>query len=113
MIRKNRSSPLSAATLSESEPVPVEAEEEPAYGLTMPLLTTASGEKFGKSAGNAVWLDPSLTTPLEFYQFFYRTSDEEVLKYLKIFTFIRTVELEAIWQEHKVSSPLFAKPFLC
>lgn len=40
----------------------------PAYGLTFPLLTTASGEKFGKSAGNAVWLDPSLTSPFDFYQ---------------------------------------------
>lgn len=40
----------------------------PAYGLTMPLLTTSSGEKFGKSAGNAVWLDESLTPAFEFYQ---------------------------------------------
>lgn len=42
--------------------------EQPAYGITMPLLTTASGEKFGKSAGNAVWLDPNLTSPFAFYQ---------------------------------------------
>lgn len=43
-------------------------QEDPAYGVTMPLLTTAAGEKFGKSAGNAVWLDPSMTSPFEFYQ---------------------------------------------
>lgn len=43
-------------------------QEQPAYGVTMPLLTTASGEKFGKSAGNAVWLDASLTSPFAFYQ---------------------------------------------
>lgn len=42
--------------------------EDPAYGVTMPLLTTAAGEKFGKSAGNAVWLDSSMTSPFEFYQ---------------------------------------------
>lgn len=41
---------------------------DPAYGLTVPLLTTASGAKFGKSAGNAVWLDEKLTTPFELYQ---------------------------------------------
>ena len=43
-------------------------EFDPAYGLTVPLLTTASGAKFGKSAGNAVWLDEKLTTPFELYQ---------------------------------------------
>lgn len=102
MIRKTRSSG-SSALLPEPETPVVPEQEEPAYGLTMPLLTTAAGEKFGKSAGNAVWLDPAMTSPLEFYQFFYRTSDEEVLKYLKIFTFVRTIELEAIWEEHKVS----------
>lgn len=42
--------------------------QQPAYGLTFPLLTTSNGEKFGKSAGNAVWLDPSMTSPFEFYQ---------------------------------------------
>lgn len=45
-----------------------EEAREPAFGVTMPLLTTASGEKFGKSAGNAVWLDPAMTSPFEFYQ---------------------------------------------
>lgn len=42
--------------------------EDPAFGLTFPLLTTASGEKFGKSAGNAIWLDPTMTSPFELYQ---------------------------------------------
>lgn len=45
-----------------------EAKEDPAYGLTFPLLTTAAGDKFGKSAGNAVWLDPGMTSPFELYQ---------------------------------------------
>jgi tyrosyl-tRNA synthetase len=43
-------------------------QEDPAFGLTIPLLTTATGEKFGKSAGNAVWLDPKLTSVTTFYQ---------------------------------------------
>lgn len=42
--------------------------EQPAYGVTMPLLTTAAGEKFGKSAGNAIWLDSTLTSPFALYQ---------------------------------------------
>lgn len=45
-----------------------EEKEEPAYGVTMPLLTTASGEKFGKSAGNAIWLDAAMTSPFALYQ---------------------------------------------
>ncbi|TNY18594.1 tyrosine-tRNA ligase [Rhodotorula diobovata] len=78
-----------------------EAKEDPAYGLTFPLLTTAAGDKFGKSAGNAVWLDPGMTSPFELYQFFLRTTDEEVDKYLRIFTFIRVVEIEGIMHDHK------------
>ncbi|GAA5906980.1 hypothetical protein JCM6882_000018 [Rhodosporidiobolus microsporus] len=77
--------------------------EDPAFGLTFPLLTTASGEKFGKSAGNAIWLNPSMTSPFDLYQFFLRTTDEEVEKYLKIFTFIRVVELEGIMHDHKAA----------
>ncbi|KAK4054143.1 tyrosyl-tRNA synthetase [Microbotryomycetes sp. JL201] len=76
-------------------------QEAPAYGMTMPLLTTASGEKFGKSAGNAIWLDAKMTSPFDFYQFFLRSTDAEVERYLKVFTFIRPIELESILQEHK------------
>lgn len=59
-----------------------------AYGITFPLLTTATGEKFGKSAGNAVWLDPDKTSPYALYQYWIRTDDRDVLKYLKFFTFL-------------------------
>ncbi|ORY30234.1 tyrosine-tRNA ligase [Naematelia encephala] len=59
-----------------------------AFGLTIPLLTTSTGEKFGKSAGNAVWLDETRTPVSEFYQFFFRTADEDVERYLKLFTFL-------------------------
>ncbi|KAI8820587.1 putative tyrosine-tRNA ligase [Fimicolochytrium jonesii] len=64
-------------------------EAEPhAYGLTLPLVTNAKGEKFGKSEGNAIWLDPELVSPYEFYQFFRRTPDSEVEKYLNYFTLL-------------------------
>jgi tyrosyl-tRNA synthetase len=63
------------------------------YGITLPLLTTASGQKFGKSEGNAVWLDPKRTSPYQFYQFWIQTDDRDVARYLKIFTF---ESLEAI-----------------
>jgi len=63
------------------------------FAMTLPLLTTASGEKFGKSAGNAVWLDPARTTPYQFYQFWMQTDDRDVERHLKLFTF---ESLEAI-----------------
>ncbi|KAF3051622.1 tyrosyl-tRNA synthetase [Didymella keratinophila] len=59
-----------------------------AYGLTTPLLTTASGEKFGKSAGNAVWLDKTMMNSFDLYQYFMRTADADVERYLKLFTFL-------------------------
>lgn len=65
-----------------------------AYGVTTPLLTTSEGEKFGKSAGNAVWLDPALTSPVEFYQTFLSLGDREVSKYLRMLTFVPIEELE-------------------
>lgn len=64
MIRKDK---LENSAEEESSMVGSD-QEQFAYGVTMPLLTTASGEKFGKSAGNAVWLDPKMTSPLDFYQ---------------------------------------------
>ena len=54
--------------------------------LTTPLLTDSSGEKFGKSAGNAVWLDPSMTSPYAFYQYWINVEDASVVKLLKVFT---------------------------
>ena len=59
-----------------------------AYGLTVPLLTTSSGEKFGKSAGNAVFIDSSLTTPYQMYQYFINVPDDIVGKLLKVFTLL-------------------------
>ncbi|OFW14396.1 MAG: tyrosine--tRNA ligase [Acidobacteria bacterium RIFCSPLOWO2_12_FULL_67_14] len=69
-----------------------------AHGLVLPLLMTAAGTKFGKTEAGSVWLDPSLTRPYEFYQFWLNTDDRDVVTYLKFFTFLdrpRVAELEA------------------
>ncbi|OCF33765.1 tyrosine-tRNA ligase [Kwoniella heveanensis CBS 569] len=76
------------------------AEDVEAFGITIPLLTTSTGEKFGKSAGNAVWLDEKRTSAAEFYQFFLRTTDEDVGRYLRIFTFLPLDEIEQVMTEH-------------
>ncbi|WP_301109433.1 tyrosine--tRNA ligase [Sporosarcina sp.] len=71
-------------------------EEVKAYGFTIPLVTKADGTKFGKSAGGAVWLDAKKTSPYEFYQFWINAADADVVKYLKIFTFLSREEIEAL-----------------
>lgn len=75
-------------------------EQDPAYGITVPLLTTPSGEKFGKSAGNAVWIDASLTKPYELYQYFIRAPDSVVETYLKMFTLLPMSTIAEIMAEH-------------
>lgn len=69
------------------------------FGLTMPLITKADGTKFGKTEGNAVWLDAEKTTPYEFYQFWINTDDRDVIKFLKYFTFLSLEEIAAIEEE--------------
>jgi tyrosyl-tRNA synthetase len=59
-----------------------------AHGVVLPLITTASGTKFGKTEAGTVWLDPRLTTPYEFYQFWLNADDRDAVKYLKFFTFL-------------------------
>jgi tyrosyl-tRNA synthetase len=59
-----------------------------AYALTFPLVTTSTGEKFGKSAGNAMWLDPAQTSPWDFYQYLVRQDDRDVARFLYLFTFL-------------------------
>jgi tyrosyl-tRNA synthetase len=69
-----------------------------AHGLVMPLMTTASGTKFGKTEAGTIWLDPELTRPYEFYQFWLNTDDRDAVKYLKFFTYLpqeRIAELDA------------------
>lgn len=67
-----------------------------AYALTCPLLTKSDGSKFGKTERGNIWLDPLLTSPFEFYQFWMNVSDEEAIKYLKIFTKFSKEEIEEI-----------------
>ncbi|MGP8246060.1 MAG: tyrosine--tRNA ligase [Bryobacteraceae bacterium] len=73
------------------------------YGLTFPLMTTAGGAKFGKSAGNAVWLDPARTTTWDFYQYLVRQDDRDVIRFLRTYTFLpgeRIEELERALAAH-------------
>ncbi len=77
-------------------------ENKPAYALTIPIITDkATGKKFGKSEGNAVWLDPQMTSPYAFYQFWFNTSDESVVDYLKIFTLLEDMEIVAAMELHR------------
>jgi tyrosyl-tRNA synthetase len=70
------------------------------YALTMPLVTDkATGKKFGKSEGNAIWLDADKTSPYDFYQFWLNTSDENVIEYLKLFTFLSLEEIAGLEQD--------------
>ncbi len=71
-----------------------------AYGFTMPLILDASGKKFGKSEGNALWLDKDKTSSYELYQYLLNTDDSMVEHYLKVFTFLEPNEIEKIVKEH-------------
>ncbi|SPE28939.1 Tyrosine--tRNA ligase [Candidatus Sulfopaludibacter sp. SbA3] len=73
--------------------------QQQAYGLTFPLITTASGAKFGKSAGNALWLDAERTSPWEFYQYLVRQDDRDVARFLRIYTFLPDAEIEELEQQ--------------
>ena len=71
-----------------------------AHGLVFPLVTTSSGVKFGKTEAGTVWLDPALTSPFRFYQFWINTDDRDVLTYLKLFTWLTREEIAEL--EEKV-----------
>ena len=72
-----------------------------AYGFTMPLILDKDGKKFGKSEGNALWLDKNKTSSYELYQYLINTDDELVIDYLKKLTFLTKEEIEKIEKEHK------------
>jgi len=71
-----------------------------AFALTTPLLTKADGTKFGKSAGGNIWLDPNLTSPYKFYQFWLNSADEDVSRFIRIFTLLSKEEIETLEAEH-------------
>ncbi|KAJ9573884.1 hypothetical protein L9F63_008744 [Diploptera punctata] len=77
------------------------AENVQVYGLTLPLVTTETGHKFGKSEGNAVWLNADKSPPFELYQFFLRCRDTEVEKLLKLFTFEKLSNISEIMKKHQ------------
>ncbi|MDQ3411075.1 MAG: tyrosine--tRNA ligase, partial [Chloroflexota bacterium] len=69
-------------------------EGEKAFALVSPLITAGSGEKMGKSEGNAVWLDPALTSPYDYYQYFVNTADAEVARFLRLYTFLPESQID-------------------
>ncbi len=70
------------------------------YGVTNKLIVDANGKKFGKSEGNAIWLDEEKTSPYELYQYFINTLDDDVERYLKLFSFLDTEEIQEIVSQH-------------
>ena len=66
------------------------------YAITYPLITKADGTKLGKSSGGAIWLDPQMTSPFSFYQFWRNTADGDVMNYLRVFTFLSEERLRAL-----------------
>lgn len=72
---------------------------EGAYGMTFPLLLKSDGTKFGKSEDGAIWLSPSLLSPYQFYQYFFNISDTDVIRFLKMLTFLSVDEISQIEKE--------------
>lgn len=77
------------------------------FSITLPIVTSEKGEKLGKSAGNAVWIDENLMSSFEFYQFFVNVSDQMVETYLKIFTFLSISEINDLMSKHKEKPHLY------
>lgn len=80
--------------------------DKAAYGFTMPLILDKFGNKFGKSEGNALWLDKNKTSSYELYQYLINTDDEMVIHYLKVFTFLSKEEIEDLERRHKEAPEL-------
>jgi tyrosyl-tRNA synthetase len=75
-------------------------ESASAHALTVPLLTKADGTKFGKTAGGSVWLDPEMTSPYAFFQYWLNSDDKDVINFLKVFSFKSRTEIEALESAH-------------
>lgn len=71
-----------------------------AHALTVPLLTKADGTKFGKTAGGSVWIDPEMTSPYAFFQYWLNSDDKDVIKFLKVFSFKSRSEIEELEKTH-------------
>ena len=77
--------------------------EKTAYAFTMPLILDPTGKKFGKSEGNALWLDKNKTSPYTIYQYLINSDDSKVLEYLKVFTFLSKEQIEEIYSKQMES----------
>jgi tyrosyl-tRNA synthetase len=75
-------------------------EQGSAHALTVPLLTKADGTKFGKTAGGSVWLDPEMTSPYAFFQYWLNTDDKDVINFLKVFSFKSQEEIATLEIKH-------------
>ena len=71
------------------------------FAFTIPLVTDATGKKFGKSEGNAIWLDGKKTSPFKFYQFWINLPDANIEQYLKVYTFLSLAEINALMEMHR------------
>ena len=91
---------------------------EKAYAFTMPLILDANGNKFGKSEGNALWLDKEKTSSYELYQYLVNSSDSKVEEYLKVYTFLNKEEIESLMKKHnekpeeRLAQKTLAKEFI-
>ncbi len=81
-------------------------EQGSAHALTVPLLAKADGTKFGKTAGGSVWLDPEMTSPYAFFQFWLNTEDKDVINFLKVFSFLSHEDIEALDIAHTANPGL-------
>lgn len=98
---------VKACIANETDPedkLPTGPHDQP-IGFTVPLLTDSSGVKFGKSAGNALWLDPFKTSPYDLYGYLIRRSDDEVEKLLKLFTFHPLEKISEVMKAHELDPP--------
>lgn len=81
-------------------------EEHHAFALTTPLITKADGTKFGKSAGGNVWLDPAMTSPYQFYQFWLNATDADCPRLIRVFTLLTREEIEELERQHNAAPHL-------
>ncbi len=81
-------------------------EQGSAHALTVPLLAKADGTKFGKTAGGSVWLDPEMTSPYAFFQYWLNTEDRDVVNFLKVFSFLTHSEIDALETAHNANPGL-------
>ena len=89
-----------------------------AYALSFPLITNSEGKKFGKSEGNAVWLDPSMTSPYKFHQFWLNVPDGDVIRLIKVFTFeskqrVDSIEAQMLAQPEKRAAQQLLADSVC